>query len=103
MDSTLVPVMNQALAIFGIPVGWLVATTSAVIGYVNTAKALFPRWVNSKWYPAVAGVISLGYSYATLKPDWLAVGIGATALFATQWLSWAVAKKATIFLGARLQ
>lgn len=101
MDSTFIPITDEALAVFGVPVGWLMLTTPLVIGWINTVKTLVPQWVESRWYPALGFAISAAYSYMTLKPVWLAVGIGTVALFLTQWMAWGGAKKTATAVGAR--
>lgn len=94
-------ISDEALAVFGIPVGWLLTTIPLVIGWVAAVKQLFSNWLNSAWLPALNAVLSFTYAYFTLRPSWLAVAIGALALFLTTWTSWAGAKTVAVKVGAR--
>ena len=101
MDTTLVQPVSDVLAVFGVPVMWLVTTSATVVLIINTIKALIPNWVQSNWYPVIGAVISLGYAVMTLRPDWIAVVAGSIGLFVTQWGTWFAAKRTAIAMKAR--
>lgn len=101
MDTTMIPIDDAALAVFGITAGWLASTAVLVVGWVNTVKVLFANWVTTKWFPAVGGVISIAYSYKTLAPNWEGVLVGSLALFLTQWVMWGGVKTVATKVGAR--
>jgi hypothetical protein len=86
---------------FGVPVGWIaggIAAAHLIVGYI---KQLAPKLLDSNWYPVVAGVVSAGYAYVTLRPSWVAVAAGGLLIFGLQWLAWAGAKKVAIKAGQR--
>jgi hypothetical protein len=86
---------------FGIPVGWFAAGIVFAHAFPNYLKTLAPYMIASNWFPLVAFLASAGYSFATLRPSWVAVIVGAVIIFAVQWLAWLAAKKAAIKAGAR--
>lgn len=101
-DSTSTSIISdEALAVFGIPVGWLLTTIPLVVGWIAAIKSLFTNWLNSGWIPALNAVVSITYAYFTLRPNWLAVFVGSLALFLSTWTTWAGAKAAASAVGAR--
>lgn len=101
IDTGVVAPIAPWLLPFGIPVSWLPLAMLVVWGQVNNIKSLAPRLFQSRWYPAVAGVVSGLYAWGTLRPNMVAVAVGGVVLFGIQWAGWVIAKRGAVAAGLR--
>jgi len=93
-DTTLIQAMSKALEFLGVPIPWFLGAVGGTVGYINTIKALAPTLFSSGWYPVIAAVVALAYSWIGLSGDWVKITAAATGLWLVQWGAWEMAKGA---------